>query len=207
MFEHNKDRMFLYTSPERKKKRSEKQTKVDAVKGVSVAETENVPETSGGCRSPSKTFNDEDLPGTSGGSSSSSMSRVQNQVEELSLASCAQQNAEMYFLQKENEALHQKLEHLHVSFSFEHIKKNYKLVNMYTGIPNEYLFETLFSLFENINLCYYLGWNVGNISKKDQLLLTLMKLRLNLLHSDLASTFTNCRIVLDCTEVKCVRPT
>ncbi|KAG5866613.1 hypothetical protein JTB14_035090 [Gonioctena quinquepunctata] len=103
---------------------SEKQTKVDAVKGISVVETENVPETSGGCRSPSKTFNDEDLPGTSGGSrSSSSMSRVQNQLEELSLASCAQQNAKMYFLQKENEALYQKLEHLHVSFPFEHIKK------------------------------------------------------------------------------------
>ncbi|KAG5880646.1 hypothetical protein JTB14_015622 [Gonioctena quinquepunctata] len=67
MFEHNKDRMFLYTSPERKKKRSEKQTKVDAVKGVSVVETQNVAETSGGCRSPSKTFNDEDSPGTSGG--------------------------------------------------------------------------------------------------------------------------------------------
>nr|CAH7726050.1 unnamed protein product [Callosobruchus chinensis] len=164
----------------------------------------------------------------------------------------AQTEAEIYFLRKENEELKAKLQKRLTSFSFDEIKNNDKLVNMYTGLPNTYIFETTYSLFENIPLNYVQGWTVGKISKRDQFLLTLMKLRLNLLHNDLAcrfnisqgtvinivstwidafheilfcqlmenipsrnknkqcmptcfSTSTNCRIVLDCTEVKCVK--
>ncbi|VEN39655.1 unnamed protein product [Callosobruchus maculatus] len=165
----------------------------------------------------------------------------------------AQTEAEMYFLRKENEELKAKLNKRLTSFSFEEIKNDDKLVNMYTGLPNAYIFETTYSLFEHMPLNYVQGWTVGKITKRDQFLLTLMKLRLNLLHNDLAcrfnvsqgtitnvvstwidaiheilfcqlmknipsrnknkkcmpacfSTFTNCRIVLDCTEVKCARP-
>nr|CAI5817819.1 unnamed protein product [Callosobruchus analis] len=121
----------------------------------------------------------------------------------------AQTEAEIYFLRKENEELKAKLEKRLTSFSFDEIKNDDKLINMYTGLPNAYIFEATYSLFENMPLNYVQGWTVGKIAKQDQFLLTLMKLRLNILHNDLAcsfSTFTNCRIVLDCTEVKCARP-
>lgn len=185
--------------------------------------------------------------------SSRCSSRLQEDFNKLSIEGSAQQEAEMYFLQKENLTLQEKLHKLQCSFSFDHIQENDSLINMYTGFPNKYLFESVFTLFDNIKLNYILGWSVGNISRKDQFLITLMKLRLNLLHADLAcrfncssttisnivntwilalheilfcqlmenipsrnknrccmpacfSTFTNCRIVLDCTEVKCVKP-
>ncbi|KAJ3661671.1 hypothetical protein Zmor_006058 [Zophobas morio] len=163
------------------------------------------------------------------------------------------QEAEMYFLQKENQELKAKLAHLSTTFSFEHIKDDAQLINMYTGIPNVHLFQTLFALFEHRELTYCLGWTVGIIPKRGQLLITLMKLRINLLQLDLAcrfncstttianivstwihalhetlfcqlmkeipsrqknrlclpgcfSVFSNCRIVLDCTEVKYIKP-
>lgn len=44
-------------------------------------------------------------------------------------------------------------------------------------------------LCENIEINYYLKWKVENISIRDQLLVTLIKLRLNLLHVDLGQRF------------------
>lgn len=186
-------------------------------------------------------------------SSSGRTSQLGHDLERLSLLSGnATQEAELYFLIKENEKLKQALESRRLTY--DDIKNDDQLINSYTGIPNSYLFETLYSLFSEITLNYVYGWTVGIIPKKDQLLLTLMKLRVNLLNVDLAcrfncsrttiaqvistwilalheilflqllkdipsreknklcmpscfSTFTNCRIVLDCTEVKCDRPT
>nr|CAI5848763.1 unnamed protein product [Callosobruchus analis] len=60
---------------------------------------------------------------------------------------------------------------------------------MYTGLPNAHIFEATYSLFENMPLNYVQGWTVGKIAKRDQFLLTLMKLRLNLLYNDLAYRF------------------
>lgn len=151
------------------------------------------------------------------------------------------------FLKKENEELKSKLYKLSVAFSYETICNSDELVNVYTGLPNSKVFNSLFELLKDVNLNYFLGWNVKTISPQDQLLLALMKLRLNLPHLDLSqrfkcsraaitnifitwiytiyenlflkcmnkipsrnknklclpnafSSFTNCRIIIDCTE-------
>lgn len=161
--------------------------------------------------------------------------------------------AENYFLKQELESLKNDLENLSLSFSFRHIENKPHLVSVYTGLPTKEIFLALFCLFENIELNYFAGWQVVRVSKMDQLLLTLMKLKLNLLNDDLASRFnisretvsnifktwlyalheilfqqlmkdvpsrnknkmcmpasfnhfTNCKIILDCTEVSTIHP-
>lgn len=156
--------------------------------------------------------------------------------------------AEMYFLKKENKELQKKITYLTPRFSYENIQGNDKLIILYTGLPNRSIFEALFNLIKDEEVNYYLGWTVDKILKIDQLLMCLMKLRLNCPHLDLAqrfsvssstvtnviltylhvlyevlfeqlnsempsrmknktclptsfSKFTNCRVVLDCTEI------
>lgn len=103
----------------------------------------------------------------------------------------ASREAENYFLREEVQSLSQKLQHLSVSFSYEHIKTNDSHILMYTGIPTHILYMTLYETMENIPLTYYAKWQVKKVPKIDQLLMTLMKLRLNLPHEDLALRF-NC---------------
>ncbi|CAH1965272.1 unnamed protein product [Acanthoscelides obtectus] len=62
---------------------------------------------------------------------------------------------------------------------------------MYTGIPTSELFIVRFELMNDIQIKYYAGWNVQLIPNVDQLLITLMKLRLNLPHEYLSIRF-NC---------------
>ncbi|XP_050056157.1 uncharacterized protein LOC126549819 [Aphis gossypii] len=109
---------------------------------------------------------------------------------------------ENYFLKNENEKLKSKLYKLSVAFSYETICNSDELVNLYTGLPNSAVFNSLFEMFKDVNLNYFLGWNVKTISPQDQLLLTLMKLRNKnkLCLPNAFSSFTNCRIIIDCTE-------
>jgi len=73
--------------------------------------------------------------------------------------------------------------------SYELISSNDELVKLYTGLPNSKIFDLLMLICENIEINYYLKWKVENISMHDQLLITLMKLRLNLPHVDLGQRF------------------
>ena len=50
-------------------------------------------------------------------------------------------------------------------------------LNFFTGIPNCKVFQWLLSLFENFTFTYYPGKNVLVLSREDQLLMTLMRLR------------------------------
>lgn len=165
------------------------------------------------------------------------------------ISSSSSTEAENYFLKQEIDELQKQLKSLSLSFSFKHIELNDRLISVYTGLPDKELFLTVFNYLNSQNFKYYLGWSVINIPKIDQFLMTLMKLKLNLLHEDLAlrftcspatvtnvvitwlhvmhvclyekflknnvpsriknktclpssfSAFTNCRMVLDCTEV------
>nr|CAI5855177.1 unnamed protein product [Callosobruchus analis] len=254
LFKHNENKLFSYQSPERKKiKRSVEftsatpsmeprpSTSYDPEPFTSFKPTDSLtPIAESVDEGSSIDFGGEDVPSVS-----------QTTLPNYTMG--AQTEAEIYFLRKENEELKAKLEKRLTSFSFDEIKNDDKLINMYTGLPNAYIFEATYSLFENMLLNYVQGWTLGKIAKRDQFLLTLMKLRLNPLHNDLAcrfnvsqgtvtnvvstwidalheilfcqlmksiptrnknkqcmpacfSSFTNCRIVLDCTEVKCARP-
>jgi len=139
-------------------------------------------------------------------------------------------------------------------FHYLDISNNPDLVRHYTGL-NADVFDILVSVLNSQPKKYFLGWQVECLSVEDQLLITLMKLKCNLTHVDLAvrfgvsketvrnitttyicflheylfdgvmgkcgipsqlknqaclpqsfSTFSNCRIILDCTEVQVVVP-
>lgn len=105
--------------------------------------------------------------------------------------SSAALKAENYFLKQELEEANQKLKNLTSRFSYEHIKNNDSQILMYTGIPSNALFLILVETIDDFKIKYYAGWNVILLPKVDQIVMTLMKLRLNLPHKDLGLRF-NC---------------
>ncbi|KAK5643913.1 hypothetical protein RI129_007758 [Pyrocoelia pectoralis] len=219
IFDHNHLKLFKFSSPEKPKRKNIDPNEVLAVNLVS--------------------------------ESINASSNISSQVESSSNIL----QAENYFLKQEITMLQTKLQNLKLSFGIEHIQENNKLLLMYTGLPQIGLFNKLFDLLNQFDIAYYSNWEVQKISKENQLLLCLMKLKLNLLHEDLAvrfgissssitnifltwldalhyvlfenmllkrfpssaknetcmpsafSSFTNCRIVLDCTEVYTAVPT
>ena len=161
--------------------------------------------------------------------------------------------AENYFLKSEIEKLTNDINNLSVNFSFRHIEDKDHLVTVHTGLPSKDIFLALFSLFQDRKLNYFAGWQVVRIPKIDQLFLTLMKLKLNLLNDDLSvrfnisretvsnifktwlyalheilfeqlmkdipsrnknkmcmptsfSSFTNCKVIIDCTDLSTIHP-
>ncbi|XP_022164726.1 uncharacterized protein LOC111029835, partial [Myzus persicae] len=56
---------------------------------------------------------------------------------------------ENYFLKKENEELKSKLYKLSVAFSYVTICNSDELVNVYTGLPNSKVFNSLFELLKD----------------------------------------------------------
>lgn len=161
--------------------------------------------------------------------------------------------AQLYLAEIENERKEQLLKTVKARMTYESIADSEKLVLEYTGLPSKQIFDSLLELISKVEVNYYLKWNVKKLSQKDQLLMTLMKLRQNFPHIDLAcryqvseatvtnvvvtyihvlhevlyktlmkdipsrsknrsclpncaSTFTNCRIILDATEVFCSVP-
>jgi hypothetical protein len=97
--------------------------------------------------------------------------------------------SENYFLRKENEAMKIKLNHLGISFTYVNLSQNDELLNLYTGLPTNEIFLALYGLLKNVEIKYHFQWTVESISKQDQLLITLMKLRHNFPHFDLATRF------------------
>lgn len=96
-----------------------------------------------------------------------------------------------YFLQKENEAMKIELKHLGIKFNYANLNQNDELLNSYTGLPSNSVFQALYNLVKPLNIEYHLTWSVESINKEDQILITLMKLRHNFPHFDLAVRF-NC---------------
>jgi len=100
-----------------------------------------------------------------------------------------EKNVECYFLKRENEDLKKEVKSLKKHpFGYHSISKNEKMFHYYTGL-NEEMFEIIVTLCSNVTFSYYLGWNVTCFSLNDQILMTLIKLRLNLGHKDIAFRF------------------
>lgn len=97
--------------------------------------------------------------------------------------------SENYFLREENKAMQLKLNHLALSFNYENLSQNNELLHSYTGLPSNDIFMALYNLLKNSEIHYHFRWTVESISKPDQLLITLMKLRHNFPHFDLATRF------------------
>ncbi|XP_072383728.1 uncharacterized protein [Diabrotica undecimpunctata] len=177
IFEHNIKRKFVFSTPE-KRKRQAQQINSSLDEGATSSSVDIVDEAAG----PS-TNSPEPGPSTS-----IHTEKVAVSLPERSNASVG---AENYFLKEEVNQLSEKLKNLSCRFSFEQIKNNDAHILMYTGIPTSALYSTLFETMEGFELNYYANWQVKILPKIDQMLMTLMKLRLNLPHEDLAIRF-NC---------------
>jgi hypothetical protein len=60
---------------------------------------------------------------------------------------------------------------------------------LYSGLPNHSVFDALYDFIQDVEL-NYLGWAVQKLEKIDQLLLILLKPRLNAPHLDVAQKFS-----------------
>lgn len=76
-------------------------------------------------------------------------------------------------------------------FSFSQIEQDVEKVQYFTGLPDAPAVQFLEDLLNSFDLVYHSGWVVQKIPLREQLLMTLMKLRLNLADLDLATRF-NC---------------
>ena len=107
------------------------------------------------------------------------------------------------------------------AFLFDSIEGGSTLVQHYTGLPSADVFNVLLQLCARFKFSYYCRWNVSSISQQDQLFLFTW---INVLHEVLYvgllkdkipsvsknrlclpscfSNFSNCRIILDCTEIQ-----
>lgn len=94
-------------------------------------------------------------------------------------------------LRKENEKLKEQLAKQKQTFSFSQISSDSDKVKYFTGLPDAATVLFLEALLSKFELKYHSDWTVQLLPLVDQLLLTLMKLRLNCGHLDLATRF-NC---------------
>ncbi|KAL1490718.1 hypothetical protein ABEB36_013368 [Hypothenemus hampei] len=230
-FEYNKATLFKkhHLTPERKKPRRKKTTTESPMNIVDEIETPSTNEI----------LNDDSLFPT-----------VSSQTGKFYVAKTNEvmYEAELFLNKLDIERKENIIKSFSGQMTYTHICESNKLILEYTGIPCRSIFESLFKLIEDIDIRYYLKWKVQKVSKIDQLLITLMKLRQNFPHSDLAyrfqvseatitnivitfihllhkilfktlmkeippreknrsclpncaSSFTNCKIILDCTEI------
>lgn len=98
--------------------------------------------------------------------------------------------AELELYKKENVNLRERLKQSHC-FKYADIKTDNSKVLLYTTLPDDETFSLIVNLVERFKISYHQNWNVKLMPLSDQILLTLMKLKLNLPHLDLATRF-NC---------------
>lgn len=182
-----------------------------------------------------------------------------NDDEDNMETSCSAESHNIYKM--ENDDLRHRVSLLQVQLekatqvlSYSTLQHNENMLVHYTGIRMD-MFEILLNMCCRFEIKYVDGWHVDSVTKADQLLLTLMKLRGNFTHLDLGfrfgvsrttvknivttwifvlhdilykgillangipsvaknkgclpscfSSFSGCRITLDCTEVQCAIP-
>lgn len=80
--------------------------------------------------------------------------------------------------------------------SVDAMKNNQEKMLLYTSFTYD-IFKIIVATLQRFEpLNYYSGWNVTNMSLEDQVLITLMKLRLNLRDLDLADRFSTSRATI-----------
>ncbi|KAK4886959.1 hypothetical protein RN001_003230 [Aquatica leii] len=111
--------------------------------------------------------------------------------------------AENYFLREDIKKLEIKLQNFQLRFTIEQIENNDKLVSIYTGLPNIGLFNALFGCTITITNIFITWLYALHYVLYEKILCQRFPSSAKnetCMPSSFAS-FTNCRIVLDCTEV------
>jgi len=114
---------------------------------------------------------------------------IETEINVITSKTSATDQAEMYFLQKEIENMKkEKLFLKNHPFGYHSLESDNKLFEFYCGISKS-MFLIIVDLCSKVNFSYYYSWNVEKFCLKDQILMTLIKLRLNLAYPDLAFRF------------------
>lgn len=97
----------------------------------------------------------------------------------------------VFVLQAEIDVMKQNEKMNHFQFEWNYIKKSNRAIRHFTGLPSVEVFEVLHSVFVNVKIYYFLNWEVieEKISKKNQMVIALMKLKLNPTNFELATWF------------------
>lgn len=98
------------------------------------------------------------------------------------------QAAEVESLQHRIAQLERELETAKQCFAYRNINHSDKLVQHYTGLTAA-KFNILLTFCCRFKFKFHDGWNVESVTKENQLFLTLIKLKLNLSHTDLGVRF------------------
>ena len=92
-------------------------------------------------------------------------------------------------LERDIRQLEEELNYARNVKTFDQIKNSDRKVAMYTGLPSAAVFEDLHAFCIKFGIRYYSGWTPQTLKTREQLLMTLMKLRLNCRRLDLAEQF------------------
>ena len=140
------------------------------------------------CKDPSSKFSANN-PSAESNESLMTLAEVASVCTSSSVASKVQWDN--YILKKKIAELQQVLQRHKENyiFSFECIKKKDQAVAMYTGLPTADTFFMILNLISKYKINYSRGWRCTSISGSDQLLLCLMKLRMNCPFLDLGVRF------------------
>lgn len=105
-------------------------------------------------------------------------------------------DAEIYFLNQKIESLELENQSLKIQkFGYHSICENEDIFTFYTGISKE-MFDIIVELCGVEEFEYYNGWKVECFSIKDQILITFLKLRLNLVNKDIAFRFNTSELTV-----------
>ncbi|KAE9524196.1 hypothetical protein AGLY_015441 [Aphis glycines] len=92
-------------------------------------------------------------------------------------------------LQSKNDSLKKEIIFLkNRSFGYHSVESNGKMFDFYCGIT-KVKFDLIIELVYKVEINYYYSWSVKKLCLNDQVLMALMKLRLNLCYTDLAFRF------------------
>lgn len=98
-------------------------------------------------------------------------------------------DAEIYLLKNEVEMLKAEVERGRNYMTFDSIRKNKSWIHQYTGLPSEEAFLHIVDLLKKSEINYHHKSKVSRIPIEEQLLCTLMKLKLSLPSYDLSYRF------------------
>lgn len=85
--------------------------------------------------------------------------------------------------------MEKRLLNINYRFSMKSIEHCDQTVYHHTGLPSKEIFNVVFETITKVKFSYCHGWVPEIIPKRDQFLLTLMKLKMNLKHFDLSQRF------------------
>ncbi|KAJ8936085.1 hypothetical protein NQ314_012494, partial [Rhamnusium bicolor] len=182
LFQHNITKRFSYTSPEKNDKERLKLTRSDVAEALA-----NITRTQSGI--PEDIHQAEIERATSPTASIEATENIylnpqpskSRAADDKDILSTTMLNAENYFLRRE---LEQKESMRRTVFTYEELCHFDNSVSLYTSLPNAGIFDSVYQLLENIEVNYYLEWNLEKKFEKQEKRINILEKEVKSLKSD-----------------------